>query len=188
MHEEIAIAGFGGQGVLFIGRLLVETGLLEGHEVLYVPSYGAEKRGGNVWCNVTISDEKIGALFIARPTIAIAMNPASLAKFEPAMKPESLLVVNQSLIPLKVSREDISVVYVPVSDLATEVGDNSVGNLVVLGTLLANRPVVSMSSIIAVMDGMLSKNQERLEVNKRALNQGYAWVQKDDVHPSSGRK
>jgi 2-oxoglutarate ferredoxin oxidoreductase subunit gamma len=188
VHEEIAIAGFGGQGVLFVGRLLVEAGLLEGHEVLYVPSYAAEKRGGNVWCNVTISDEKIGALFIARPTIAIAMNPSSLAKFEPAMKLESLLVVNQSLIPSKVSREDISVVYVPVSDLATEVGDNSVGNLVILGTLLANRPVVSMSSIIVVMDGMLSKNQERLEMNKRALNQGYAWMQKDYVHLPSGRK
>jgi len=188
VHEEIALGGSGGQGVLFVGRLLAEASLLEGHEVLYVPSYGAEKRGGNVWCNVTISDEKIGALFIARPTIAIAMNPASLAKFEPAMKPESLLVVNQSLIPSKISREDISVVYVPVSDLAAEVGDNSAGNLVVLGTLLANRPVVSMSSIIAVMDGMLSKNQERLEVNKRALNKGYAWVQKDYVHPPSGRK
>jgi 2-oxoglutarate ferredoxin oxidoreductase subunit gamma len=188
VHEEIALGGSGGQGVLFVGRLMAEASLFEGHEVLYVPSYGAEKLGGNVWCNVTISDEKIGALFIARPKIAIAMNSASLAKFEPAMKPESLLMVNQSLIPSKVSREDISVVYVPANDLAAKVGDNSVGNLVVLGTLLANRPVVSMSSIIAVMDGMLSKNQERLEMNKRALNQGYAWMQKDYVHLPSGRK
>jgi len=188
VHEEIALGGSGGQGVLFIGRLLAEAGLLEGHEVLYVPSYGAEKRGGNVWCNVTVSDEKIGALFITRPTIAIAMNPASLAKFESTMKPGSLLVVNQSLIPSKVSREDISVVYVPANDLATEVGDNSVGNLVALGTLFANRPVVSMSSIIAVMDSMLSKNQERLEMNKRALNQGYAWAQRDYIRHPSGRR
>ena len=108
MHEEIALGGSGGQGVLFIGRLLAEAGLLEGHEVLYVPSYGAEKRGGNVWCNITISDEKIGALFIGKPTIAIVMNPASLVKFEPAMKPGSLLVVNQSLIPSKVSRDSVS--------------------------------------------------------------------------------
>ena len=179
MHEEIALGGFGGQGVLFIGRLLAEASLLEGHEVLYVPSYGAEKRGGNVWCNVTISDEKIGALFITRPTIAIAMNAASLAKFEPAMKPDSLLVINQSLVPSKVSREDIGVVYVPANDLAAELGDNSVGNLVALGALLANRPVVSMSSILAVMDSMLSKDQERLEMNQRALKQGYAWAQKD---------
>jgi len=188
VHEEIALGGSGGQGVLFIGRLLAEAGLLEGHEVLYVPSYGAEKRGGNVWCNVTISDEKIGALFIARPTIAIVMNLASLVKLEPAMKPESLLMVNQSLIPSKVSREDIHVVYVLANDLAAELGDNSVGNLVTLGALLANRPVVSMSSIIAVMDSMLSKNQERLEMNTLALNKGYAWVQREYLHHPSGRR
>ena len=179
MPEEIALGGFGGQGVLFVGRLLAEASLLEGHEVLYVPSYGAEKRGGNVWCHVTISDEKIGALFITRPTIAVAMNLASLAKLEPMMKADSLLVVNRSLIPSKVSREDISVVYVPANELAAELGDNSAGNLVVLGALLARRPVVAMSSLIAVMDGMLSKNQVRLEMNKRALNQGHAWVQRD---------
>lgn len=179
MPEEIALGGFGGQGVLFIGRLLVEAAFREGREVVFMPSYGAEKRGGNVWCHVTISDEKIGALFITRPTIAVAMNLTSLAKLEPVMKADSLLVVNRSLIPSKVSREDISVVYVPANELATELGDNSVGNLVVLGALLARRPVVAMSSLIAVMDGMLSKNQARLEMNKRALNQGHAWVQRD---------
>ena len=188
MHAEIVIAGSGGQGVLLIGRLLAEASLLEGREVVWLPSYGAEKRGGTVSCNVTISGEKIGALCVTKPSAAIAMNQASLDKLEPAMKPGSLLVVNQSLVSSKVSREDISVVYVPANDLATEVGDNSVGNLVVLGTLLANRPVVSMSSIIGVMDSMLSKNQERLEVNERALNQGYAWVQKDYVRYPSGRR
>lgn len=188
MHEEIALGGTGGQGVLFVGRLLTEAGLLEGHEVLYVPSYGAEKRGGNVWCNVTISDEKIGALFISKPTIAIVMNPASLVKFESAMKSGSLLVVNQSLIPSKVSREDISVVYVPANDLAAKLGDNSVGNLVALGALLVNRPVVSMSSLITVMDTMLSRNQERLEMNKRALNQGQAWAQRDYVRHPAGQR
>ena len=179
MHEEIAMGGFGGQGILFIGRLLAEASLLEGHEVSYVPSYGAEKRGGNVWCNVTISDEKIGALFITRPTVAIAMNPPSLAKFEPTVRPEGFLVVNQSLIPSKVSREDIRVVYMPANDLAAELGDNSVANLIALGALLVRCPVVSMPSIIATMDSMLSKNQGRLEMNKRALNQGYTWVQRN---------
>ncbi|MFC1903815.1 2-oxoacid:acceptor oxidoreductase family protein [Chloroflexota bacterium] len=175
MHEEIAIGGFGGQGVLFLGRLLAEAAFFEGHETVFMPSYGAEKRGGTVWCNVTISDEKIGALFVTQPTIAIAMNSASLTKFEPAVKPEGFLLVNQSLIPSKVSRENISVAYIPANDMAAEVGDNSAGNLVVLGTLLANRPVVSMSSITEVMDNMLSKNQKRLEMNKKALNKGYSW-------------
>lgn len=177
MHEEIAVAGFGGQGVLFVGRLLAEASLLEGREVVWMPSYGAEKRGGTVWCNVTISDEKIGALFITRPTAAIAMNPASLVKLEPAMKPGGLLVVNQSLVPSKVSREDIRVVYVPANDLATELGDDSAGNLVTLGALVTGCPVVSTSSIIAVMDNLLSKNQRRLKINKRALSKGCAWTQ-----------
>jgi len=177
VHEEIAIAGFGGQGVLFIGRLLAEASLLEGREVVWVPSYGAAKRGGTVWCNVTISDEKIGALFITSPTVAIAMNPASFVKFEPTMRPGGLLVVNQSLVPSKVGREDIRVVYVPASDLVIGLGDDSVGNLVILGALVAGCPVVSTSSIIAAMNNMLSKNQRRLEINKQALSKGYAWAQ-----------
>ena len=177
MHEEIVMGGFGGQGVLFIGRLLAETAFLEGHEVVFMPSYGAEKRGGSVWCNVTISDEKIGALFIARPTVAVAMNSASLAKFEAVMKLEGLLVVNQSMVASRVSRADIQVVYVPANDLSSELGDDSAGNLVVLGALLASRPIVAVSSIEAVMDSMLSQNQERLRMDKRALNQGYARVQ-----------
>ena len=181
MPEEIVIAGFGGQGVLFIGRLLAEASLLEGHEVVWVPSYGAEKRGGTVWCNVTISDEKIGALCITRPTAAITMNPASLAKFEPDMRPGSLLVVNQSLVPSKVSREDIRVVYVPANDLAAELGDDSVSNLVALGALVAGCPVVAMPSVNVVLDNMLAKNQRHLEMNKRALSKGYAWAQGNDV-------
>jgi len=178
MHEEIALGGFSEQGVLFIGRLLAEAAFQEGHEVAYMPSYGEEKAGGAVWCDVTISDEKIDDLFIARPTAAIAMSPASLVKFEPAMTPKGLLVVNQSLIQSGVTREDISVVYVPANDLAVELGDNSVGNLVALGALLFNHPVVSVSSIMATMGSMHSQNQERLEMKKRALNHGYTWAEK----------
>jgi 2-oxoglutarate ferredoxin oxidoreductase subunit gamma len=173
MHEEIAIGGFGGQGVLFIGRLLAEAVFLEGHEVVFMPSYGAEKRGGTVWCNVTISDEKIGALFIKRPTAAIAMNTASLTKLEPAMKPGGLLVINQSLVLTKATRKDISAVYVPTSELATEPGEASAGNLIALGALLASRPVVTVSGIIKAMDNMLPDHRERLEMNRRALNEGY---------------
>ncbi len=179
MHEEIAIGGFGGQGVLFIGRLLAEAAFLEGHEVVFMPSYGAEKRGGTVWCNVTISDDKIGALFIKRPTAAIAMNTASLTRLESAMKPGSLLVINQSLVPTKASRPDISAIYVPTSELATELGDSSAGNLVALGALLASRPVIPVSSVKKVLGSVMSGHQERSEMNRRALNEGYHWAQQD---------
>jgi len=176
MHEEIIIGGFGGQGVLFIGRLLTEAAFREEREVVYMPAYGAEKRGGTVWCNVTISEERIGALFIARPTIALAMNSASLARLEPTTRPGGLLVINQTLVPQKAGRNDIAVVYVPANDLAAEVGDSSVGNLVALGALLACRPVVSLNSIDQIIEEMLARNQELLTINRRALAKGAAWT------------
>jgi len=186
--EEITIAGFGGQGVLFIGRLLAEAGLREGHEVLWVPSYGAAKRGGTVWCHITISDEKIGALFITQPTAAIVMNPLSLVKIEPAMKSGGLLVVNQSLVPARVTRQDIRTVYVPANDLAAELGDDSIGNLVALGALVAVCPVVSRDSLMAVLDGMIPEQQGRLDMNKRAFNNGYVRIQENQTHLPPGTK
>lgn len=175
MYEGIIIGGSGGQGVLFIGRLLAEAGLIERHEVVWLPSYGAEKRGGTVWCHITIADEKIGELFVVRPTAAIAMNLASLVKLEPMMQSGSLLVVNQSLVSSKVSRKDVRVVSVPAIEMAMELGDDGVANLVILGALLARCPVVSLSGLTAVMDNMLAKS-ERLGINKQALNLGYAFA------------
>jgi len=174
MQEEIAIAGSGGQGVLFVGRLLAEASLLEGYEVVWLPTYGAEKRGGTVLCNVIISDEKIGAMFITKPTVAVSMNSAALSKLEPAISPEGLLIINQSLIRAKVKREDIRVVYVPANRLAAELGGDTADNLVVLGALAAACPVVSQSSIFEVMDKMPAKNQRYLEMNKQAFSKGYA--------------
>ena len=188
MHDEIAIGGFGGQGVLFIGRLLTEAAFREEREVVYMPAYGAEKRGGTVWCNVTISDERIGALFIARPTIAVAMNSASLAKFEQTTKADGLLIVNQSLVPETVSRGDISIIYIPANDLAAEAGNSDIGNLVVLGALLARRPVVSLKSIHQIMEDSLGKKRELLHMNQKALVKGYGWTQKEYAGRVSDRK
>jgi 2-oxoglutarate ferredoxin oxidoreductase subunit gamma len=172
MNAEIAIAGSGGQGVLLIGRILAEAGFLEEREVCWLPSYGAEKRGGTVACNVTISAEKIGSLIITHPDAAIAMNQTSAEKLEPAMKPGSLLVVNRSLASLNSKREDIRVVYVPASQMAVELGNDSVANLITLGALVAGCPVVSRSSIETVMDNMLAKNPKALEMNKKAFARG----------------
>jgi len=188
MHEEIAIGGFGGQGVLFIGRLLTEAAFREEREVVYMPAYGAEKRGGTVWCNVTISNERIGALFITRPTIAMAMNSASLTRFEQTTKTGGLLMVNQTLIPEQVRRNDIDVVYVPATDLAAEVGNSGVGNLVALGVMLACRPVVSLNSVDRIMEDMLARNQERLAENRQAIEKGVAWTRTEYAGHTSGPK
>jgi 2-oxoglutarate ferredoxin oxidoreductase subunit gamma len=174
VHAEIAIAGTGGQGVLLIGRILAEAGVLEGREAVWLPSYGAEKRGGSVGCHVTISDKKIGSLVVSHPDAAIAMNQVSAVKFEPAMKTDSLLIINKSLVSTKVSRTDIRVSYIPASHLALELGSDSVANMVVLGTLIANFSIVASSSITASMDTMFGKNPKMLEMNKRAFLKGFS--------------
>jgi 2-oxoglutarate ferredoxin oxidoreductase subunit gamma len=173
MHEEITIAGSGGQGVLFMGRLLAEAGLIEGYEVVWLPSYGAEKRGGTVLCNVIISDQKIGSIFITEPTIAVAMNSAALNKLEPSIKPAGLLILNKSLIRTPVKREDVCTVYVPANRLAKELGGAAVSNLVLLGGLVARRPVVTQPSIFEAMENTQAKNKKYLAMNKLAFNRGY---------------
>lgn len=180
MDEGIIIGGAGGQGALFIGRLLAEAGMLEGREVVWLPSYGAEKRGGTVWCHVTIAAEPIGELFVTKPMAAIAMNAAALTRLEPMMKSGGLLVVNQSLASARVRREDIGAIYVPATEMALELSDESVANLVALGAFIAARTVVKMASINTAMDNLLGKSS-RLEMNRKALKRGFAFAQDSRV-------
>lgn len=175
MDEGIIIGGAGGQGVLFAGRLLAEAGMLEGREVVWLPAYGAEKRGGTVWCHVTISDEKIGELSVNRPTAAIAMNATALSKLEPMIKPGGLLVINKSLASAPTRREDIDAVYVPATEIALELGDESAANLVILGALIAVWPLVAMTSINEAMENLAGKSQ-RLEMNRKAFIRGFTFA------------
>jgi 2-oxoglutarate ferredoxin oxidoreductase subunit gamma len=174
MSWEITLSGFGGQGVLFIGRLLMEASFAAGQQVSWLPYYSGEKRGGMCTCFVNISDERIGSIFIAHPDIAVAMNPAAYALLEPDVKPDGLLIVNESLIKTKSQRPDLKVVYVPIVEMSKELGDESVGNMIALGAILANAPVVTTSSIIKVLNQMMSKNKAQLELNKAALLKGCA--------------
>lgn len=169
---EISISGFGGQGVLFIGRLLMEAGFSAGQQVTWLPYYSGEKRGGMCSCFVNISDERIGSIFISHPDIGVAMNPAAMKMLEPSVKPGGILIVNESLIKTRSKRTDIKAVYVPMVEMAKELGDESVGNLIALGAILANAPVVTTSSIIKVLNQMMSKKKAQLELNKAALLKG----------------
>lgn len=172
MNWEISISGFGGQGLLFIGRLLMEAGFSSGKQVTWLPYYGGEKRGGMCSCFVNISDERIGSIFVAHPDIGVAMNPAAYEMLEPNVKKGGILIVNQSLITLTSLRSDIKVVYVPMVEAAKEIGDESVGNIIALGAILANAPVVSATSVIKVLKKLMSKNKHRLELNQAALLKG----------------
>ncbi len=177
MHEEIIISGFGGQGALFAGQLLTYAGMAEGRHVTWIPSYGPEMRGGTARCTVIISDEEIGSPLVRRPSAAIVMNIPSMDKFEPLVKEGGVLVYNSSLIDRPARRQDLRAVAVPANEIAMELGDIRMANLVLLGTFLALTQVVSPSTVEKVLDEHLSQRRRHLlEPNKEALRRGMAVV------------
>ncbi|MCK4241049.1 MAG: 2-oxoacid:acceptor oxidoreductase family protein, partial [Candidatus Atribacteria bacterium] len=151
MLEEVVIAGFGGQGVMLIGRLLAYAGMLEGKNVAWMPSYGPEMRGGTANCTVIISSEEIASPVVPYPKSIIVMNKPSLDKFEPNVKKEGLIILNDSLIDQKVSRNDLSIVRVPANDVANELGNLKVANMVVLGAYVKKSGVVKLDTIFKAL-------------------------------------
>jgi len=182
MHEEVIISGFGGQGALFAGQLLTYAGMDEGHVVSWFPSYGPEMRGGTAHCTIVISDEPIGSPIIHNPTSCIVLNPESMDKYEPLVKPGGLLVVNTSLVRRKATRTDIRVIGVPANELANELGSVKSANLILLGALLAANPIVRIDSIKKALDEHVAEGRRHIiEPNKRALDRGAAAAR--EAHP-----
>ncbi|NLL94515.1 MAG: 2-oxoacid:ferredoxin oxidoreductase subunit gamma, partial [Thermoplasmatales archaeon] len=132
---DILLAGFGGQGVLFAGKVIAYAGLMEGKEISWLPSYGPEMRGGTANCSVCISDRPIGSPLVVNPDVLVAMNLPSLEKFEKDVVPGGLIIVDSSLIDKKVARDDVRVVYLPASKLAEENGLRGAANMVIVGRL-----------------------------------------------------
>ena len=179
MHEEVIVSGFGGQGALFAGQLLTYTGMDEGYHVTWIPSYGPEMRGGTAHCTVILSDDPIGSPIIRNPTAAIVMNPPSMEKYEPLIIPGGVLVANSTLIRERSKRDDIVVVYVPANDLATELGNVKMANVVLLGALLATKPILPIEALKKAMDDHIPEHRKHIiEPNKRALDRGIEYAQK----------
>jgi 2-oxoglutarate ferredoxin oxidoreductase subunit gamma len=179
MHEEVIISGFGGQGALFAGQLLTYAGMDEGYQVTWIPSYGPEMRGGTAHCTIILSDDPIGSPIIRNPTAAIVMNPPSMEKYEMLVKPGGALVVNSTLVRARSVRDDITAVYLPANDLAMEVGNVKMANVVLLGALLAVRPILSVKAVKHTMDSHIPERRKHIiEPNKRALDRGIEYVQK----------
>ena len=173
MLDEIIIAGFGGQGVLLMGRLIAQAGMLEGKHVAWMPSYGPEMRGGTANCTVIVSSEEVASPVVPNPITLIAMNQPSLDKFEPMVVKDGIIVVNQSLVSRDISRDDIQVVKVPANDIANELGNLRVANMVALGTYIAKSKSVKMETIFDALEQILDKWQDKIiALNKEALNRG----------------
>ena len=173
MKKEIVIAGFGGQGVMSIGKSLVEAGLEEGLEVSWVPSYGPEMRGGTANCSVIMSDEPVGSPIVYHPTELIAMNGPSLKKFEDEVVPGGTVFLNSSIIKEKVDREDLRVIQVPCDTIANELGNGKVANMVMLGAVLEKTHIVSPDTALSCLRASFGEHKAHLiPVNAEALQKG----------------
>jgi 2-oxoglutarate ferredoxin oxidoreductase subunit gamma len=172
-HQEVIVSGFGGQGALFTGQLLAYAGIAENLHVTWIPSYGPEMRGGTANCTVILSDEPIGAPIIRNPTAAIVLNLPSMEKYEPLVKPGGLLVVNESLVPTRSERDDIRVVYLPATDIATDLGNPRMANLVLLGALIQGTGIVTVASATSQLEKHISeRHRQWLGPNTQALKKG----------------
>lgn len=175
MQEEVIISGFGGQGALFAGQLLAYAAMDQDLHVTWIPSYGPEMRGGKARCTVVVSDEPIGAPLVRRPSAAIVLNIPSMEAFGSAVKPGGVLVVNSSMVTDESDREDIEVIYAPASDLATEIGNVRMANVVCLGALVEATGVVSLDAVAqALNDHLPERHRDLLDLNKEALRKGAA--------------
>ncbi len=173
MYQGIRISGFGGQGVISAGVLLAYSGMVEGKNVSFFPSYGAEMRGGTANCSVVISSDEVTTPIVSIPDTVMVFNEPSLTKFEPLVKPGGLLIVNSSLINTKVKRTDIKVLYVPCNKIAGELGNAKIMNMVALGAFAANTGALKVQDIIDTLPKVYKKlKPELIELNSSALRKG----------------
>ena len=187
LREALVAAGFGGQGIMLLGKLVAAAGMYEGRHVTYIPSYGAEVRGGTAHCNVIVSDEEIASPVVGAPDTAIVMNHPSLVKFEPRLKPAGLLVVNSTLMLAPPKRTDIEVVLVPATETADTLGAIQAANMVMLGAYLARRPLVAAGTVVEALRRILPKRRHHLiGINEQALKAGAELAQTDRVPAAHG--
>jgi 2-oxoglutarate ferredoxin oxidoreductase subunit gamma len=174
--EEVVVAGFGGQGIMLTGKLLAQTAMKAGRDVTYMPSYGAEVRGGTANCMVVIATEPIASPIVTRPDSLIAMNKASLNKFAGRVKRGGLLVINSSLIDEDLSGkldETIEVLAVPADELAVELGNQKAANMVALGAYLERKGLFGADAAAGALPQVLARRYHKtLPVNTEALRKG----------------
>lgn len=172
---EIVLAGFGGQGILFTGKLLAFAAMLRGKQLSWLPSYGPEMRGGTANCHVIIDDVPIGSPIVTEPDILVAMNKPSLDKFEDIVKAGGYVFVDKSLIDRDVIRSDVKPVYINATEHADSIGNKGLANMVMLGAVLKATGVFSLDEIEDTMKQSLPKSKQALvEANMKAIKEGYS--------------
>ena len=162
MDNQIIFAGFGGQGILSMGRFIAHAGLHEGKHVSWLPSYGPEMRDGTANCNVIVSDEEVGSPIISEATALVVMNQPSLEKFEANVAPGGVIVLDSDLVPVRPARTDVRVFAIPATKMAYEMGNATFAGVILLGKLISETGVVKFESFEAALRGILKPKKHYL--------------------------
>lgn len=177
MQQSFVFSGFGGQGVMFVGQLLAYTAMDSGLHVTWIPSYGPEMRGGTAHCFVMTGDKPIGSPIVSHPDVAVVFNKPSFDKYESLVAPGGLLVVNTSLVDSQSNRTDIQACYMPASDIAAQLGNSRLMNVVLLGALLRYNPVLTLSAMQQALEvHMPAHRRHLLTLNSEALVRGWRSI------------
>ncbi len=176
MEIGVIFAGFGGQGILLAGKVLARAAMEKGFEVTWLPSYGPEMRGGTANCTVVIADEPVGSPIVDSPQILVAMNGPSFERFAPKVVSKGTIVANSSLISQRASRMDVRTLFIPMNDIAQELGELRCANMVALGATVKTLGLLPLAAVIAAMEEELgARGREKLlAVNREALLRGYS--------------
>ena len=179
MKKEIIISGFGGQGVLSMGKILAYSGLMEGKEVTWMPAYGPEQRGGTANVTVIVSDERISSPILSKYDVAVVLNQPSLDKFEPKIKPGGILIYDGFGVINPPTRKDITVYRIEAMDKAAEMKNSKVFNMIVLGGLLEVCPVVSVKGVEkALFKTLPERHHDLIPLNMEAVKAGKDIIEK----------
>lgn len=169
----MVFAGFGGQGVLFAGKVVAYAGLIEGRELSWLPSYGPEMRGGTANCSVCLSDEAIGSPLVTNPNVLVAMNRPSLEKFVNEVEPGGVILLDSSLIDVQVERDDVTTYYVPASTLAEENGLKGLANIILVGKLFKEAGFCSEETLDKALQKCIpARKASMLDFNRKAIEIG----------------
>ena len=175
-HQEIIFAGFGGQGILSMGKFLAYAGMDENMNVSWLPSYGPEMRGGTANCSVILTDESIGSPIVADATTVVVMNRPSLDKFEETLVPGGLLIMDTDLVNREPERTDIDVIRIPAQTVASELGSKKIANMILLGALVERTGVITMEALLNSLKG--HGKEQFFELNKNAIEKGAEYARR----------
>jgi 2-oxoglutarate ferredoxin oxidoreductase subunit gamma len=179
MTSKTIFSGFGGQGVLMMGYVLAVAAMRDGKEVTYLPTYGAEVRGGTANCTVSISDEEIFSPVASSPDYAVIMNKPSLVKYEGMIKKGGIIILNSSLIDNDPSRDDLEVVKVPANEIAKKLGSDRTINMIMLGAFVTKTEITTPDSIMnALTEIVKGKKASVMKLNRKGLDKGAECVSK----------